>query len=465
MPVVSGKEISRDIFRAYDIRGVVGKTLTSEVINRLGHAIGSIVIEHGENKIIVGRDGRLSGPSFFSALQKGILASGCSVIDIGLVTSPILYFATHILPVHSGIILTGSHNPADYNGLKIVLQGDSLSESSVYALYQRVVSDRFCDRKEGEVIEIDDMIARYTQRIKSDVTLCKPLRIVVDCGNGVAGLVAPKLFRALGCEVVELFCDVNGHFPNHHPDPSDPENLIDLIHCVQENHADVGLAFDGDGDRLGVITNRGKIIWPDRQLMLYAKDVLSRNRGSIILYDVKSTRYLSQVITECGGVPMMWRTGHSLIKAKMKEVQAPLAGEMSGHIFFNERWYGFDDALYAAARLLELLSQDERDCHEVFASFPEGFSTPELKIPISEQHKFSFVQSFLEQMNFGDAQIKTIDGVRAEFSDGWGLLRASNTTPHLIARFEADTQSALSRIQGLFKKTLLSLDPKLVLPF
>ncbi|WP_342147065.1 phosphomannomutase/phosphoglucomutase [Rickettsiella endosymbiont of Aleochara curtula] len=463
MQQVSFTEVSKSIFRAYDIRGIVGETITPELIYTLGKAIGSATQEQGEHTIITARDGRLSGPVLMQALQQGLRESGCDVIDIGQVPSPVLYFATRYLNYRSGVMLTASHNPSNYNGLKIVLAGKSLSEGSIEELYLRVQAGGFKSGK-GSYQQIS-VTEAYLNRITQDIVLARPLRVVLDCGNGVSGVVAPELLRRLGCEVIELFCDVDGHFPNHHPDPSVPENLNDLIASVEQHKADIGLALDGDGDRLGVVTNRGEIIWPDRQMMLYAIDVLSRNAGALIIYDIKSTGHLAKLIAEYGGQSLMWKTGHSIMKSKLEESGALLAGEMSGHIFFKERWYGFDDGLYTAARLLEIVAKSKKNVSDLFAELPNSINTPELKLPIAEDKKFAFIQVFQAQVDFPDAKLSKIDGVRAEFSDGWGLVRASNTSPYLILRFEADNSTALKRIQTLFGNALLAMDPDLKLPF
>lgn len=460
---ISFAEVSKSIFRAYDIRGIVGESITPELIYTLGKAIGSAAQEQGEQTIITARDGRLSGPLLMGALQKGLCESGCDVIDIGQVPSPVLYFATRYLNFRSGVMLTASHNPSNYNGLKIVLAGKSLSEGAIDELYQRVQAGGFKSGL-GSYREIS-VTAAYLDRILQDISLTRPLRVVIDCGNGVSGVVAPELLRRLGCEVIELFCDVDGRFPNHHPDPSVPENLNDLIASVKQHKADIGLALDGDGDRLGVVTNRGEIIWPDRQMMLYAMDVLSRNPGALIIYDIKSTSHLAKLIAEKGGQSLMWKTGHSIMKAKLEETGALLAGEMSGHIFFKERWYGFDDGLYTAARLLEIVAKSKKDVSELFAELPNGINTPELKLAIAENKKFGFIQTLQANINFSDAKLSKIDGVRADFNDGWGLVRASNTGPYLTLRFEADNLSALKRIQKLFRNGLLAMEPDLKLPF
>lgn len=456
-------QVTPEIFRAYDIRGVVDKQLTPEAVYTIGLALGSEAQTCGEKTLIIARDGRLSGPILLDALQQGLMASGCDVIDIGMVPTPVLYFATYTLGARSGVMLTGSHNPPDYNGLKMVIAGETLSEQRIQVLYQRIQAKHFL-KGEGKLVS-KVIVEDYIQRIVSDVKLQRPLKVVVDCGNGVTGKLAPQLLRALGCEVIELFCEVDGTFPNHHPDPSIPENLNDLITAVQKHDAAVGLAFDGDGDRLGVVTNKGEIIWPDRQLMLYAIDVLKRNPGATIIYDVKSTSHLEKIIKQHHGTPLMWKTGHSLIKNKLQATNAMLAGEMSGHTFFKERWYGFDDGLYTAARLLEILAASNKTSAEVFATIPNSINTPELKLLIAEAQKFSFMEKFKQQAKFADATITTIDGLRADFKKGWGLIRPSNTSPYLILRFEANTQTDLQHIQALFRQQLLMLDNTLILPF
>ncbi|NQD36267.1 phosphomannomutase/phosphoglucomutase [Permianibacter sp. IMCC34836] len=467
-PVLAAPEAGRirlnaEIFRAYDIRGVVGDSLTAEVVKQIGRAIGSEAFDRGEQKIVIARDGRLSGPELLTALKQGLLESGRDVVDLGAVPTPLLYFATHYLSTRSGVMLTGSHNPSEYNGLKIVIAGETLAGDDIQRLRERIENGNLLSgRGSSESLSINE---DYIAQITGDIALAQPLKVVIDCGNGIAGAVAPTLYKALGCEVVELFCDVDGRFPNHHPDPSKPENLKKLIATVLETGADIGLAFDGDGDRLGVIDSTGKIIWADRQLMLYSMDVLSRHPGTDIIYDVKCSRHLARVITGHGGRPLMWRTGHSFIKAKMRETGALLAGEQSGHIFFKERWFGFDDAIYTGARLLEILAADFRKSADIFKSLPEGVSTPELNMTISEQRKFAFVDRLAKQGQFAGGQINTTDGIRVDFSDGWGLVRASNTTPSLVIRFEADTDAALIRIQELFRGQMLAIDPAVQLPF
>jgi phosphomannomutase/phosphoglucomutase len=459
-------EVPEGIFRAYDIRGVVGKTLTAPIVARIGQAIGSEAMSRGLKTIAVGRDGRKSSPELAAALVKGLTSAGCNVVDVGMVPTPVLYFATHTLEgVQGGVMLTGSHNGPEYNGLKIVLGGETLSEEAIRNLHRRIRENDMTSGS-GEVSSAD-VVADYIRRIAEDipVALGNSFRIVVDCGNGVAGTVAPALLSALGHDVLELYCDVDGNFPNHHPDPSQPENMEALIGNVVETGADLGLAFDGDGDRLGVVDGEGRILWPDGQLMLLAQDVLSRNPGAPIIFDVKCSRHLKRVIEESGGKPVMWRTGHSIIKAKMKETEAPLAGEMSGHIFFKERWYGFDDALYTAARLLEVLVRAKKKPSELFAALPQTVATPELRVPLPEEQHGPFMAALIESGSFDDAEILDIDGIRVEFPDGWGLVRPSNTSPVLVLRFEADSQEALARIQERFRGLLTSIRPDLELPF
>ncbi|MGB5539815.1 MAG: phosphomannomutase/phosphoglucomutase [Gammaproteobacteria bacterium] len=455
--------IDPSIFRAYDIRGVVDKTLTVEAVYLIGRAIGSEALQRGRNEIVVARDGRLSGPILVDALVEGITSTGCDVKDIGCVPTPVLYFATYYLDTQSGVVVTGSHNPPDYNGLKIVIDGETLSGNSIQDLRERIEAGNFISGAGS--VETINVIPDYIERIRGDVSLARPLRVVIDCGNGVAGAVAPDLLRSLGCTLTELYCDVDGNFPNHHPDPSKTANLTDLINAVRTGHADIGLAFDGDGDRLGVVAADGTIIWPDRVLMLYAMDILERNPGGQIIYDVKCTRHLDKIIHDHGGEPLMWKTGHSFIKAKIRESGALLAGEMSGHIFIKERWYGFDDGLYAAARLLEILGKDMRSSTEVFAELPDSINTPELNVPMREGEPQQFIGRLLENAHFENATVSTIDGLRVDFEDGWGLVRASNTTPVLVLRFEADTEAALVRIMEDFRRAMLQVKSDLSLPF
>jgi phosphomannomutase/phosphoglucomutase len=419
----------------------------------------------GLKTIAVGRDGRLSGPSLSAALIEGLRATGADVTDIGAAPTPVLYFATQHLNLGSGVMVTGSHNPPEYNGFKIVLGGETLAEDAIQKLYTRIAEKNFTGGN-GQLAKCD-LTNDYIERIVGDVRLHRPLKIVIDCGNGIPGAIAPQLFERLGADVVPLFCEVDGNFPNHHPDPSDLHNLEDLILTVKQIKADLGIAFDGDGDRLGVITPSGEVIFPDRTLMLFARDVLARNPGATIIYDVKCTGKLAPVIEEAGGVPLMWRTGHSLIKGKMRETSAALAGEMSGHFFFKERWYGFDDGLYAGARLLEILSGDahQRLPQEIFESLPNSVSTPELKIELTEGEHYKFIDRFKKEAKFEGASINMIDGVRADWPDGWGLVRASNTTPVLVLRFDADNMEVLKRVQNVFRAQLLAVNPKLKLPF
>jgi len=461
--ISTSAELPPEIFKPYDIRGIVGKTLTPAIVERIGHAIGSEARARSVKTVVVGRDGRLSGPELVAALSRGLNAAGCDVMDIGRVPTPVLYFATHHLGTHSGVSITGSHNPPEYNGLKVMLAGETLSGEAIQGLRQRLLKNDLT-HGDGQVTQ-RDVRADYLARITGDVKLARKLRVAVDCGNGVAGELAPELLRRLGCEVQELYCEIDGTFPNHHPDPAHPENLQDLIAAVKKNKLDIGLAFDGDGDRLGVIAPDGSIIWPDRQLILYARDVLARNPGAEIIFDVKCTRTLPAEIRKAGGKPTMWKTGHSFIKAKLKETGAALAGEMSGHIFFKERWYGFDDALYTAARLLELLSRDSRTTREVFASLPNTVNTPELHLKLAEGEHYALVKELAAQASFPDARVTTIDGVRADFADGFGLVRASNTTPVLVFRFEGDNPAALERIQKCFRELVLSARPGIKLPF
>ncbi len=457
--------VNRSIFRAYDIRGVLGETLNDDVARQIGRAIGSEAQDRGLREIVVGRDGRLSGPDLSAALIEGLRAAGCDVIDIGLAPTPLTYYGAFHLQTGSCVSVTGSHNPPNYNGFKIVLGGETLAETAIQDLYARIAEDRLTSGAGG--LQVMDLGSDYVARICDDIQIEKKLKVVIDCGNGVAGGLAPAVLEGIGCEVHELYCDVDGTFPNHHPDPSDLENLQDLIMSVKQTGADIGLAFDGDGDRLGVVTRTGEVVYPDRLLMLFAIDVLSRNPGATIIYDVKCTGHLQPLILQHGGSPIMWRTGHSLIKAKMRETGAQLAGEMSGHFFFSERWYGFDDAIYAAARLLEILASDldDRTPEQIFAALPKGVSTPELKIEMREGDHYKFIEAFKSKATFEGARLTTIDGIRADWPDGWGLVRASNTTPVLVLRFDADNEVALKRVQAVFREQLKAVDPDLPLPF
>ena len=455
--------LPKEIFKAYDIRGIVGKALTAEVVEAIGQALGSEATARGQKTIAIGRDGRLSGVELLAALVRGIQKSGIDVIDVGCVATPMVYFAAYHLQTNCAVMLTGSHNPPDYNGLKMVLDGETLSGDTIQALRMRIENNDLVQGA-GSYTQ-QDISAAYIARIVSHIKLARPMKVTVDCGNGVAGAYVAELYRQLGCEVQELFCEVDGHFPNHHPDPSQPENLQDLIAALRDNDSEIGFAFDGDGDRLGVVTKDGNIIYPDRQLMLFAADVLSRNPGAEIIFDVKSTRNLFSWIREHGGKPTLWKTGHSLVKAKMRETGALLAGEMSGHVFFKERWYGFDDGLYSGARLLEILSQ-VADPSALLNGLPDAVCTPELHIHTAEGENHSLIAKLQQNAQFPNAnQIITLDGLRVEYADGFGLARPSNTTPVIVLRFEADTDEALARIQQTFRTVLLAENPNLVLPF
>ncbi len=456
-------KVPAEIFRAYDIRGIAGKILSAAVVREIGRAIGSLGHERGAPVFAVGRDGRLSSPELSAALMDGLNAAGADVIDIGVVPTPVTYFAAYHLGCRSAVMVTGSHNPGQDNGLKTVVAGDTLSGEEIHDLRRRVESGSFASGAGRRSKE--NVLDAYVDRIAGDVKLARPFKVAIDSGNGVAGVIAPRLFRRLGCEVTELFSEVDGHFPNHHPDPSKLENLLSLIQELKTGPAELGLAFDGDADRLGVVTKNGKIILPDRQLMLYARDVLSRNPGAEVIYDVKCTRLLAPWIEKHGGRATIWKTGHSLVKAKMKASGAPLAGEMSGHIFFKERWYGFDDALYCGARLLEILSKVQ-DPNAELENLPDAPSTPELNWKLAEGEPQALMGKLLAMKPFPKARrVLTIDGVRAEFEDGFGLARASNTSPVIVLRFEGDTPQALARIQEDFRKTLQPLKPDLKLPF
>lgn len=466
-------ELSPSIFKAYDIRGVIDKTLDPSIAKLIGQSFGSAMRDKGETICVVGRDGRLSGPSLMAGLTEGLLSVGINVIDLGVVATPMVYFGTNISiqsqQAKSGIMITGSHNPPDYNGFKMVLGGSAIYGEQIQALRERIVAKNFSSGQ-GTRSE-HNIFPEYLQRIVGDVKLKRKIKIAVDCGNGVGGAFAGRLFRELGCEVEELFCEVDGTFPNHHPDPAHLENLQDLIKNLQTTDNELGLAFDGDADRLGVVTKTGEVIFPDRQMMLFAKDVLSRNPGAQIIYDVKCTRNLATYVKQQGGVPLMWKTGHSLVKAKLKETGAPLAGEMSGHIFFKDRWYGFDDGLYTGARLLEILSA-EQDPNATLNQLPNAICTPELQMPCAEGEAFSLLDKIKAevakgtQATFETAEsVNTIDGVRVEYADGFGLARPSNTTPIVVMRFEADSQAAIERIQAEFKKVFLAVKPDAKMPF
>lgn len=455
--------IPHEIFKAYDIRGIVGKTITAENVEKIGHAIGSEARARKLTSIAIGRDGRLSGTELSQALARGIRKSGVDVVDVGMVATPMLYYAAHELCQYSGVMVTGSHNPPEYNGFKIVLGGQTLAAETIQALRLRIENN---DLTHGAGNYSEHSIANtYLERITGDIKLTRPIKIVVDCGNGVAGAFAPALYRGLGCEVIELFCDVDGTFPNHHPDPSVPDNLHDVVQALKTTDAEIGLAFDGDGDRLGIVTKGGNIINADRQLMLFAADVLSRNPGGKVIFDVKCTRNLAPWISRHGGTPIMWKTGHSFIKAKLIEEKALLAGEMSGHLFFKERWYGFDDGLYAGARLLELLTR-VADINATLNNLPDSLNTPELQVRTAEGENHALIAQLQQNAVFNNAQqVVTIDGLRVEYSDGFGLARASNTTPVIVLRFEADNESALKRIQEDFRHNILQAKPGVQLPF
>ncbi|HUQ28150.1 MAG TPA: phosphomannomutase/phosphoglucomutase [Usitatibacter sp.] len=457
--------IAPEIFKAYDIRGIVDKTLTEEAVEAIGRGLGTVAAGKGVEKFAIGRDGRLSGPRLAAALARGLVATGMDVVDIGVVATPMVYFATHHFKTGSGVMVTGSHNPPAYNGLKMMVAGETLAAEAIQDLRKVVEGGKFVVPAKAGAQTTADISDAYLDRIASDVKLARPMTIAVDCGNGSPGAFAPQLYRLMGCEVIELFCDVDGSFPNHHPDPSKPENLKDLIATLRSGKAEVGLAFDGDGDRLGVVTKNGKIVYPDRQLMLFAQEVLSRNPGAEVIFDVKCTRNLFPWIRKHGGKPVLWKTGHSLIKSKLKETGAPLAGEMSGHLFFKDRWYGFDDGLYAGARLLELLSR-EKDVTHVLESLPDSISTPELNIPLpAEGDNHRLIAELQKSARFeGASEVNTIDGLRVEYPDGFGLMRASNTTPVIVLRFEADTDAALARIRGDFTRVLETARPGLPLP-
>jgi phosphomannomutase/phosphoglucomutase len=455
--------LPKEIFKAYDIRGIVGKTLTPEIVEAIGHAIGSEAKARSQTAICIGRDGRLSGPDLASALARGIQKAGIDVIDLGMVATPMTYFAAYELGTNSAVMVTGSHNPPDYNGLKMVLGGETLSGETIQQLRVRLEQNNLTSGSGS--YKTHDIAPAYLSRIAGDIKLARPMKIIVDCGNGVPGAFAPELYRRLGCAVEEMFCEVDGNFPNHHPDPSVSENLQDLIARLKTTDAELGLAFDGDGDRLGVVTKDGTIIFPDRQLMLFADDVLSRNPGAEIIFDVKSTRNLFDWIRQRGGKPTLWKTGHSFIKAKMKESGALLAGEMSGHIFFKERWYGFDDGLYAGARMLEYLSK-QADPNATLKSLPDTVNTPELQIKMSEGEHYALMDKLQKTAKFPDAkEVITLDGLRVEYADGFGLARPSNTTPVIVLRFEAADEKGLERIKADFQRVIHESAPGLSLPF
>jgi len=468
----SDVQLDPAIFRAYDIRGVVQTNLTPNVVYWIGRSFAAEALSQDQNTAVIGGDGRVSTPSLCDALAQGLNDGGVNVIDVGTVPTPLLYYSACRMDrlefpgprssVGTGIMVTGSHNPPEYNGLKMMIGGTTLAESAIQRLHQRVIGKNLTEGA-GNYCKAN-VLGDYVSAVYNDVRLSRPLKVVVDCGNGVAGLVAPDLFAKLGCSVVPLYEDVDGEFPNHHPDPADPANLQDLISAVDHHHADLGIAFDGDGDRLGVISNRGTIIWPDRILMLFAKDILGRNPGAEIIFDVKCSNHLMSLIDALGGKALMWKTGHSHIKAKLKETGALLGGEFSGHICFVERWFGFDDAIYAAARLLELLSAETRPVEEIFLDFPNAISTPEIKISTTEKKKFDVIDMLSQSNHFDRGQVGTVDGIRVDYDDGWGLIRASNTSPVLTLRFEAQSTEALIRIKNTFQTAIVDIDPELVMP-
>ncbi|WP_394064072.1 phosphomannomutase/phosphoglucomutase [Alcaligenes sp. WGS1538] len=452
------------VFKAYDIRGTVPEQLNPDFARLLGLALAASAREQGVDALVVGYDGRHSSPALSAALQDGINAGGIATVDLGMVPTPVVYFAANVLRTGSGVAITGSHNPPNYNGFKMMMAGKTLHGADIQALKKRIQAGVQPAAQPG-AREARDLLDQYVAAIAERVKLARPMRIALDCGNGVGGVVAERLFKALGCEVDVLFGEVDGSFPNHHPDPAEPHNLEDLIRHVQNTDCELGLAFDGDADRLGVVTRSGQIIWPDRQLILYARDILQREPGATIIFDVKCSRHVALEIAKAGGQPLMWQTGHSLIKAKLAETGAPLAGEMSGHVFFKERWYGFDDGLHTGARLLEILSRSDNPSAELEA-LPQDQSTPELKLPLAEGEPHALIARLQQDGRFSTSQsINTIDGVRAEYADGFGLARASNTTPVIVLRFEAQSAEALQRIQGEFRAALLALKPDAALPF
>ncbi len=452
-----------EIFKAYDIRGIVNKTLTTDITRQIGQAFGSEALSKNVDTVVIARDGRLSGPDLSAALSEGLLSSGCNVIDIGMVPTPVLYFATYQLNTGTGIMITGSHNPPEYNGLKMVMAGETLAGDRIQDLKQRILNKEFSSGQ-GQ-LTTEDIKSEYKQRILSEGKLSRELHAVVDCGNGVASEIAPELLAELGCKVTPLFCETDGNFPNHHPDPSQPDTLTDLIKTMHDTGADIGLAFDGDGDRLGVVTPDGKIIWPDRQLILFAQDILRKTPGAHIIYDVKCSQTVETEIRRAGGKPEMWKTGHSFIKARLRETGAELAGEMSGHVFFNDHWYGFDDGLYAAVRLLHILANDTRDATMIFAALPDTVNTPELGLTMDEGEHYKLIDELLANAKFPDAEVHKIDGLRVDFENGFGLVRASNTTPKLVFRFEADNEENLELIMGRFRNLINTTRSGLSLPF
>ena len=454
---------SAEIFRAYDIRGIVGGTLTAAAVEQIGGAFAAEALYAGQPQVVVGGDGRASTGALRTALLRGLYAGGVQAIDIGCVPTPLVYYATHALATGTGIMITGSHNPPEYNGLKMMIGGATLAGERIQALRRRIEAglEEAGELSQGGRARDTAMIDRYIEEVAADIAAERPLKVVADCGNGVAGLVAPRLLERIGCEVVPLYAEVDGAFPNHHPDPAEPANLVDLVAAVKATQADLGVAFDGDGDRLGVVTDRGEIVWPDRTMMLFAEDILRRNPGAGVVFDVKCSRHLPALIRAHGGEPIMCKTGHSHIKARIRESGALLGGEFSGHICFGERWYGFDDAIYSAARLVEILAGESSTAHEVFARFPNAIATSEIKLPTTERGKFEAMARLAQEGKFGDGILNEIDGIRVDYPDGWGLVRPSNTSPALTLRFEGDDAAALTRIQRVFDAALRGVDQAL----
>lgn len=455
--------VPHGVFRAYDIRGIVDKDLNEDAYYSIGIGFACMLRDKGRFQVYLARDGRLSSERLAKALAQGLLDSGVHVFDIGRVPTPLLYFACQSQACDSGLIVTGSHNPAEYNGIKMVLAGKTLVQEDIEVLYQKIEAK--CWHKAAGELLAQDVTEDYIQTIVKDIHLERPLKVVVDCGNSIGGEIVPVLIGRLACEVIPLHCEVDGHFPNHHPDPSVEANLEDLKAAVKKHKADLGLAFDGDADRLGLVTEQGQVIWPDRLMMLYARDLLKKQAGATIAFDVKCSSNLQKLIEAAGGRALMCATGHSIVKSLMLQENALLAGEMSGHIFFKDRWYGFDDAMYSACRLLEIVSTRLDSVSRQFADIPDSINTPELKIAMADELKFEFMRRFSETAIFPEAEVKRIDGLRVEFEQGWGLLRVSNTTPCLVARFEAQTQEQLMKIQKLFKSQILALNADLILPF
>ena len=448
-------QINEHIFRANDIRGVAYEDLTEEVVHLLGRSLGSETLSRGIDELIIGRDGRVSSPEIMNWLSSGILSTGCNVIDIGIVTSPMFYHSTFELRASSGVIITGSHNPAEYNGFKIVFKNQSTSSDEILLLKRRILNGEFFSG-EGKVDKAE-IKESYINRIVESIKLSKSLDISIDCGNGAAGVVAKEVYERLGCNVIELYGDPDGLFPNHHPDPSKEENMLDLIDSVSKNNSAVGLAFDGDADRLGVVSPKGEMIYPDRQMILFSRQVLDSNPGGAVVFDVKCSKLLPDEISLLGGNPLICKTGHTFIKQKIRETSALLGGEMSGHIFFNDRWPGFDDGIYAGARMLEIIAKSEDK--NVFESVPNMISTPEINIAAADDRKFEIVDRFIKDSKFENANTIDIDGIRVEFDKGWGLLRASNTSPFLVLRFEAETEEDLEEIKEMFYLNLRRIEP------